>query len=535
MAFSPDGKRLASAAGVDGTVKVWDGATAQESVTLEGHTGPVWSVAFSPDGKRLASAGAEYGEPGEVKVWDAATAQELLTLKGHTGAVSSVAFSPDGLRLASASVDGTVKVWVAATGQQSLTLKGHIGEVLSVAFSPDGQRLASAGGYNDKTVKVWDAATGQESLALKGHASPVYCVAFSPDGQRLVSASGDRTVKLWNVATVTTIPELSGRTDEPESTSSSDISTAVPVEIPEVSDAHVVRPCTGDDRWTRSILGGPRRVVMFPVTRERDHVTDDRVPVYLDCCYEAARKCTSDVAQVAARTTAIITFNCAALDAFASWGIQTCARLTSPGMPAQELRLCQRFRGDTEFSNAATESLMTVVLSASDSNAGSCSAERAAGSDLCPGGGNFLSVNEQALHAFLVVKHSGQMQKLTRWERLRGTHDRCIVERVGHQKSQLTTFFEAKEPRVKSSAIIATKDDEAPILPGSRIERDFDPRFDCEALREIKGLVVSDGDSVIVPVECECKCCCWKIDGVIQRSAHCAGMATVARCIFQQL
>ena len=81
------------------------------------------SVAFSPDGKRLASASRD----GTVKVWDAATGQETLTLKGHTGRVRSVAFSPDGKRLASASDDRTVKVWDAATGQEILTLKGHTG------------------------------------------------------------------------------------------------------------------------------------------------------------------------------------------------------------------------------------------------------------------------------------------------------------------------------------------------------------------------------------------------------------------------
>ncbi len=203
VAFSPDAKRLA-AGSFDQTVKLWDAATGQETHTLKGHTAPVDRVAFSPDGTRLASA----GQDGTVRLWNAETGQQTFTLNGNQGWSSGVAYSPDGKRLACAGDDdraanirdaATVQVWDTATGQETLTLKAHTLKVHSVAFSPDGMRLASAD--NDGRVKVWDAATGQETLTFKGHTLPVSSVAFSPDGKRLASASFDATVKVWDVAT----------------------------------------------------------------------------------------------------------------------------------------------------------------------------------------------------------------------------------------------------------------------------------------------------------------------------------------------
>jgi WD40 repeat protein/serine/threonine protein kinase len=206
VAFSPDGRRLASACASygwegqadDGEVKVWDAATGKQILPLRGHSGAIHGVAFSPDGRRLASAGQDK----TVKVWEAATGRVLWTSPEHTAPVATLAYSPDGQFLASAGaawsklVHAEVKLWDAQTGEERLTLRGHVGYILSVAFSSDGQRLASAG--MDRTVKLWDVTTGRETLTLRGHRGTIQAVAFSPDGRQLASAGSDQTVRIWD-------------------------------------------------------------------------------------------------------------------------------------------------------------------------------------------------------------------------------------------------------------------------------------------------------------------------------------------------
>ena len=81
----------------------------RELFPLRGHSASVSALAFSPDGRRLATASIDR----TVKLWDMATGDEVLTLRGHTAGVGCLAWSPDGLRLASGSIDWTARVWEA--------------------------------------------------------------------------------------------------------------------------------------------------------------------------------------------------------------------------------------------------------------------------------------------------------------------------------------------------------------------------------------------------------------------------------------
>jgi WD40 repeat protein len=118
IAFSADGTQAASVA-EDGTLALWDPSSLQLIVSFKSHMQGAHAVAFSPEGRRLATGGS--GREA-VKLWDLATCpcRELITLSlsGQGSMFSYVAFSPDGRWLIARDWEGGLHLWHAPSWDQ---------------------------------------------------------------------------------------------------------------------------------------------------------------------------------------------------------------------------------------------------------------------------------------------------------------------------------------------------------------------------------------------------------------------------------
>src|SRR5262249_7484375 len=114
-ALSPDERTLAIGMS-DGSVILWDVVSDRQKAAfpVEASGGTVRALAFSPDGRRLATSS---GDPAMGAVWDIASRKRIAFFE-HGNAAEGVAFSPDGRTLAVADWHGKVFLWDLAANTQ---------------------------------------------------------------------------------------------------------------------------------------------------------------------------------------------------------------------------------------------------------------------------------------------------------------------------------------------------------------------------------------------------------------------------------
>jgi WD40 repeat protein len=213
-------------------------------------------VAFSPDGRRLASADGN----GQLFVWDWAsgTAQISWDKGSQRGLFLNLRFSPDGTTLLSRSNLGECRLWDLSSGQAKSGPDSLRGPVVEDAFSPDGKLLALASAINDtpilgglfsfvsikddvvlnvsSEITIWDLAAGQAKATLKDLPSKVTGLVFSPDG----------TVLCWAATGGPAMPLGKGKEGTPIHFQFAD----------RAGQLGVVEVATGKDRWRKDEPGG---------------------------------------------------------------------------------------------------------------------------------------------------------------------------------------------------------------------------------------------------------------------------------------
>ena len=202
LAFSEDGKYLASDDGFEERIRVWNIETATQQAILTPGQGNflnrVREITVSSGIKKVA--GRDY--EGTIRIWDAETAEHLSSIPtDRMMRYWRLLLSPDGKYLAGGDVIGRNKIefWQTEPGAHLFTLEEHISPVTAYAFSPDSEMFASGG--QDSTIVLWGVKTGKRLAYLMGYTKKsIGAFAFSGDSKTLASASGNK-ILLWDVST----------------------------------------------------------------------------------------------------------------------------------------------------------------------------------------------------------------------------------------------------------------------------------------------------------------------------------------------
>ncbi|RKP36347.1 WD40-repeat-containing domain protein [Dimargaris cristalligena] len=163
LTFTKNGQVIVSAS-LDGTVRAYDLVRYRNFRTFTTPE-PVQFSSLAVDASgEIVCAGSQ--DNFEISVWSMQTGKLLDVLNGHEGPVSSLAFHPGGQVLASASWDKTVKLWHLLNRDRAVESLRHGREVLVVTYRPDGEQLATS--TLDGQIHFWNIEFANQTGSIEG-------------------------------------------------------------------------------------------------------------------------------------------------------------------------------------------------------------------------------------------------------------------------------------------------------------------------------------------------------------------------------
>lgn len=190
LAFSPDGKLLATAAG-DRRLQLWDASSMERLANVEAGENDLHGVVWIGD--RLL---ATVGDDRTIRVWRVAQSGVVSQLEfvsdfaeAHTAAITRITASPDRKMILTASRDNTIGLWKMSGDQIENVgyLRGHTDDVMAIAVQPTlPQALPQAVSASyDGTLIVWDLQRQSVLRRMPVGKLRLYCLHVEWDAGRV--------------------------------------------------------------------------------------------------------------------------------------------------------------------------------------------------------------------------------------------------------------------------------------------------------------------------------------------------------------
>lgn len=206
--YSPSGFYIASA-DQHGKIRVWD-TTQKEHILKQEYVpfaGVIKDLAWSADSQRMVAVGEGRELFGHVFSVDTGTS--IGEIAGHSKVINSCDFKPSRpFKIVTGSEDRFVGIYEGPPFKFKAQLQDHQNYVQAIRFSPSGDQFASAG--FDGRLFIYNSNDNSKlaEIGSPAHKGGIYAISWSPDGKQILTASGDRTCKLWDVASAALVTEF---------------------------------------------------------------------------------------------------------------------------------------------------------------------------------------------------------------------------------------------------------------------------------------------------------------------------------------